>query len=162
MDGSAFIGLLIVAALTIAGLLFSRAITTKWVHPLRVSLYTRVMDAAEDPATPAKYRKGLPHLLDNKQLFSLGWLVPWALWRALLRILAPARHPRPTEPAMVQIKGFEGIVVRFALSALAANPIAVVISVPLAIMVLVAGVVRHMRPKRVFAAEAGPRIFATC
>lgn len=124
MSDSAIFGAIVLAGFIVVGIV-ARARLNRIAFRYREELFTRATELLNDPQITASDRAFLNWMMDRALKFSSGWIVLAALFSATSR--AVHRAPAPAA-GNVHVRG---VISRFVVSALAANPVALAIFIPM-------------------------------
>lgn len=141
MGNDALIGLVAITAILLSGI-FVRGLLERMVFSQRIKLFERGKALLDRSDLTKTERMFVNFTLDEYDSFRAGWIVPKAMIRALMK---KVRNEEARQPAFERTTC---LVVPFSLSALVANPFALVATVLLTPILLVAAAVRqHEGPK---------------
>jgi hypothetical protein len=133
MTEPATIGAVILAAIIVAGILIMRGIQ-RAVYPLREEMFKRAATMLRRGDLPERDRCLIENLLDDALEFRSGWVVVAAAFEATKH--AVRNQSTPPAPKL-RSDDFDYVLVRYISSALAANPIALLMVLPMMGVVLI-------------------------
>lgn len=144
MDQDALLGLAAVAALLVGGL-FSYGLLQRWAFPYRIKLFERGAELLDLPNLTTSERDFINFMLDGYDSFYEAWIVPHAMWRSLTKKI------RGETGAAASNHRAARMLPPFLISVLAANPIALFLTLLMTPALLIAAAIReHERPKQAF------------
>ncbi len=132
MDNAAIIGLLVLLFGIVGGMLATAALA-RAAYPLRRRMFERATSLLHRPGLTRDDRLFLRFCMDHALSFRAGWIPLRAVWRAIVA----HRHK---EGGWTQAEGGSAttsIGVRFILSVLLANPIALIIFLPSVLVLMI-------------------------
>lgn len=135
MGQQAFIGFATAAAVLVLCMLAYRALA-RAAFPIRVSLFTLSTDLLHEKGVSQSDRRQVQHCMDNALKFSAGWMV---LRAGFLALRDTIKREDSTAPGTARRRDprVAKVYVAFVVSALAANPIALLVFIPMVVTVMI-------------------------
>lgn len=152
MQNDALLGLVMLGIFVVGGMLLARLLL-RAIYPLRVELFEMGSDLANDPSARPLDRRMAEFYMDTATCFEAGWLV----LHAVVETVVQKFRRSDGHPASDAVQGDARRInmgVRYMLSALVANPFALVLVTPVFVTLLL---LDRCRPK-IMLRDAGAHI----